>query len=173
MPEAYHDAHTGDEWYEAERRLITEDSPPLPPPLDKTRYLPVKLEPSGYCPVRAHPTDAGLDLKTPEMFHLPAHSFVKVDTGVHVAIPVGYFGLVFSKSGLMANGITSRGVIDSSYRGTIQVVLYNHSDVDRYFGAGDKISQLIIVPCITPEPYLVAELDSTERGEGGFGSTGR
>ena len=145
----------------------------LPPPIDHTRYLPVKLEPSGYIPVRAHPTDAGLDLKTPEMFHLPAHSFVKVDTGVRVAIPAGYFGLIFSKSGLMASGITSRGVIDPSYRGTIQVVLYNHSGEGRYFGAGDKISQLIIVPCITPDPYLVAELDSTERGEGGFGSTGK
>lgn len=140
---------------------------------DRTKYLPVQLDPSGYCPTRAHKTDAGLDLKTPIACRVPARSLLKVDTGVHIAIPDGYWGLVISKSGLMANGITSRGVIDSSYRGTIQVVLYNHSDEDKLFSAGDKISQLIILPCVTPEPYMVSTLDDTERGAGGFGSTGR
>lgn len=171
---SYPDSYTGDaSWYESEKKLLDEGVPKYNPLQDRTKYLPTKLDPSAYTPHRAHPTDAGIDLKTPMAFRLPANSHRKIDTGVHVAIPEGYWGLVISKSGLMVEGITSIGVIDSPYRGSIGVVLYNHTFEDKYFSAGDKISQLIILPCITPNIYIVPELDETSRGNGGFGSTGR
>ena len=90
-----------------------------------------------------------------------------------MAIPDGYVGLITSKSGLMLKGITSRGTIDSSYRGTIGAVLYNHSQEGYAVHAGDKVCQIVIVPIVLPEIEYVTGLDETDRGEGGFGSTGR
>lgn len=134
--------------------------------------LKVKLDDFAYEPVREHEDDAGLDLKTPVSFWLHPGEHVKIDTGVHVAIPKGYVGLITSKSKLMAQGITSRGTIDSGYTGSIQAVLYNHGKEGIPFEAGQKITQLVLLPCITPEIEYVTELDKTERGDGGFGSTG-
>lgn len=127
----------------------------------------------GLMPTRAHPTDAGLDLYTPHNVIVPAHESVIVDTEVAVEIPEGYVGLITSKSGLMAKGITSRGTIDSSYRGHIRAVLFNHGWKDYQFLRGEKITQLVIMPIITPELEIVTELSETERGTGGFGSTGK
>ena len=82
--------------------------------------------------------------------------------------------MITSKSGLMANeGITCRGTIDAGYTGSIKAVLFNHSQKDYIVEKGQKITQLVIQPIITPEPELVDSLDDTERGEGGFGSTGK
>jgi dUTP pyrophosphatase len=79
-----------------------------------------------------------------------------------------------SKSGLnVKHGITSEGVIDVGYTGSIRVKLYNHSDKPCELKAGDKVSQLVVMPILTPSFELVDELDETERGDGGFGSTGR
>lgn len=133
----------------------------------------IKLDPEALEPVRAHETDAGLDLKTPISFWLHPGEHKSIDTGVHVAIPEGCVGLITSKSGLMASGFTSRGTIDYGYTGSIKVVLYNHSGEGKLFNAGDKITQLVILPCITPKIEYVDELEETERGDGGFGSTGR
>ena len=134
--------------------------------------LQVTLDPGAYMPVRAHATDAGLDLKAMSLSRVPAHGFAKIDTGVHVAIPDGCVGLLLSKSGLMGKGLTCRGVIDSGYRGTIQAILFNHADADYWFDAGDKVTQLVIVPCLLASPELNFELDETPRGNDGFGSTG-
>ena len=125
-------------------------------------------------PVRAHPTDAGLDLRSPIKIIVRARSRVSINTGVHVQIPDGYAGVLVSKSGLMRNaGITCRGLIDSSYRGAICAVLFNHSDDDYVIERGDKITQLVILPCRLDEIEVVDELDETDRGTSGFGSTGR
>lgn len=125
-------------------------------------------------PQRAHPTDAGLDLFSPRRVVIRPGDWVKIDTGVHVAIPEGYVGLLTSKSGLMAKeGITSRGTIDSGYAGSIQAVLFNHSNKTYIVEKGQKITQLVIMPIITPELEQVASLEDTERGDGGFGSTGK
>ena len=135
--------------------------------------LKIMLDPGAIMPHRAHSADAGLDLYSPIRKVIPPNSFVKIDTGVHVAIPAGYVGMVTSKSGLMANnGITSRGTIDSGYSGSIQAVLFNHSGTTYIVEPGQKITQLVIMPIITPEPELVDSLEDTERGSGGFGSTG-
>jgi len=135
--------------------------------------LKVKLDAGAYEPVRAHATDAGLDLKSTRTFWLhPGHQEF-VDTGVHCEIPEGYVGLLTSKSGLMKKGLTTRGTIDSSYRGSIGVVVYNHSSEGIKIEAGQKITQMVLIPIITPIVEIVDELSETERGDGGFGSTGK
>lgn len=134
----------------------------------------IKLDPDATMPTRAHTTDAGLDLYAAENVRIWPHSWKAVETGVHVAIPKGYVGLLTSKSGLMRhNGLTCRGTIDSGYTGTIQAVMFNHSDVHVQIPKGNKVTQLVILPIITPELELVDELEETDRGDGGFGSTGR
>ena len=132
----------------------------------------IKLSDFAIMPERGHPTDAGLDLKTPVDVWIHPGEHVMIDTGVSVKIPDGCMGLLASKSGLMAKGLTSRGIIDNTYTGTIKVVLYNHGTEGYPFRRGEKISQLIVVPIIIPEIEIVDELEETERGVGGFGSTG-
>lgn len=134
----------------------------------------IKLDPGAYMPERAHPADAGLDLRSTEAHFIDGFGSITVDTGVHVEIPEGYVGMMKSKSGLnVKHGITSEGVIDAGYTGSIVVKLYNNSPNEYYINKGDKISQLVIMPIITPELELVSSLEETERGDNGFGSTGR
>lgn len=121
---------------------------------------------------RAHDTDAGLDLYAMETVVIAPWDFEKVDTGCHVAIPKNHVGLVTSKSSLMQEGITCRGTIDCGFTGSIKAVLFNHSDVPIQINRGQKITQLVILPIITPTPVVVDSLEETERGDGGFGSTG-
>lgn len=138
-----------------------------------TNKIKVMLDPGAKMPKRAHPNDAGLDLFAKENGRIPPCGSASFDTGVHMEIPVGYVGLLTSKSGLMSKEeVTSRGTIDSDYRGSIQAILFNHSHRYVHIKAGQKITQLVIIPIITPEPELADELDETERGCGGFGSTG-
>jgi dUTP pyrophosphatase len=135
----------------------------------------IMLDDGAFAPVRAHEDDAGLDLRTPIEVTVPARGSAVIDTGVHIAIPKGYVGFLKSKSGLnVRNGIVSEGVIDAGYTGSIVVKLYNHSDTAYTFKAGDKITQLVILPFYDdPRLELVNSLEKTERGNGGFGSSGR
>lgn len=134
----------------------------------------IQLGEQALMPVRAHDTDAGLDLLSPMETVIPAHGAVTVDTGVHIELPQNTAGFLKSKSGLnVKHGITSEGVIDVGYTGSIAVKLYNHSGIDYTVRRGDKISQLVVVKIATPELALVEKLADTERGNGGFGSTGR
>ena len=138
------------------------------------RFVGVKLDEGAKMPTRAHKTDAGYDLYARETQIVPARESAKFDTGVHIEIPTGYVGMLKSKSGLNVNhGITSEGVIDAGYTGSIVAKLYNNSGYDYTVNAGDKITQLVIMPILTPELLEVAELGDTDRGNGGFGSTGR
>ena len=134
----------------------------------------IVLDKGAKMPTRAHETDAGLDLYARETQIIPAMESAKFDTGVHIELPAGTVGMLKSKSGLNVNhGITSEGVIDAGYTGSICVKLYNHSGYDYKVHEGDKISQLVILPILTPDLELVDELEETERGNGGFGSTGK
>lgn len=134
----------------------------------------VKLDEKAIMPTRAHETDAGLDLYSPDSVTIEPRGSACIDTGVHIELPINTVGMVKSKSGLnVKHGIQSEGVIDVGYTGSIRVKLYNHSDKPYTVNAGDKISQLVILPILTPELELADELDETERGDGGFGSTGR
>lgn len=123
---------------------------------------------------RAHEWDAGLDLYAMEEQWVPGECGVEFNTGVHLEIPNGFVGLVKSRSGLhMKQHITTDGVVDAGYTGAIRVKLTNHSIMAYKVKKGDKIAQLVIVPCLIPELELVDSLDETERGDNGFGSTGR
>lgn len=134
----------------------------------------IKLDQGAVMPSRAHEHDAGLDLYAAETAYIAPHSWVAVSTGVHAEIPKGFVGLLTSKSGLMAkHGLTCRGTIDAGYTGTIKAVVFNHSDQVYKVTAGDKVTQMVILPIITPELELVDVLEQTERGSGGFGSTGK
>lgn len=134
----------------------------------------IKLDPGAFMPERAHPDDAGLDVRSPVDLLVPANGSAEVDTGVHVAIPHSAVGFLKSKSGLhFLHGITSEGVVDCGYTGSIRVKLVNHMDVPFHVYMGDKISQLVVLPVLLPELEQVDELPETERGGQGFGSTGR
>lgn len=132
------------------------------------------LDEGAYMPVRAHEPDAGADLFSPVAVTVYPGESVVIDTGVHMAIPYGYCGLLVSKSGLnVKHGILSTGLIDSSYTGSIRVKLYNHGHEAYTVKEGDKISQIVILPVLLCGFSQVESLDETERGDGGFGSTGR
>ena len=139
----------------------------------------VVLDPGAKLPTKAHAADAGFDLYAPEnmsSINLYSHDTAIIDTGVHMAIPSGYCGLIVAKSGLnMKQGITVTGLIDEGYTSTIRVKLYrDDSYADHYtIEPGDKIAQIMILPVPQFELEIVDALDKTERGDNGFGSTGR
>ena len=134
----------------------------------------VVLDNGAIMPTRAHATDAGYDLYAREQQIVPAQESACFDIGVHIAIPAGSVGFLKSKSGLnVKHGITSEGVIDAGYTGSIVVKLYNNSGFDYTVHKGDKISQIVLLPIFTPELEQVDKLEETERGAGGFGSSGK
>lgn len=134
----------------------------------------VKIDDGAYMPERAHDTDAGADIRTPKSFVLSGKSSAVVKTGVHVQLPHGTAGILKSKSGLNVNhDIIGEGVIDEGYSGEIVVKLYNLGHALHSFRAGDKIIQLLIVPVTYCGFAQADEVQGGERGDGGFGSTGR
>lgn len=134
----------------------------------------VKLDAGAYLPTRAHRQDAGLDLYSPYDVTIRPKERVTVDTGVHMEIPEGYVGLVKSKSGLMVNhGLTTDGVVDAGYTGSVRVTLFNHSYEPYLVLGGQKIGQIVILPCVLGDVEQVETLEETERGDNGFGSSGK
>lgn len=137
----------------------------------------VLIDPDCFLPESAHEQDAGYDLKTPKGFTVPVNGSATIDTGVHMMIPNGYAGVLISKSGLnVKHGLTSTGLIDAGYTGSIVVKLYNNGIAPASFARGEKISQIVIIPIAKPALHQVATLEqlgSSERGTGGFGSTGK
>lgn len=135
----------------------------------------IYVETGAHAPERAHKTDAGLDIKARDNQLVKAHGGALFHTGLHLQLPHGTAGLLVSKSGLNVNhGITSTGLIDEGYTGEIMVKLYNHSDENYLVHAGDKISQLVIIPVLYEDINLCDSLDeNTERGDKGFGSSGK
>ena len=129
-------------------------------------------------PSRAHPGDAGLDLHAAEAARLGPGERASVGTGIAVEIPEGHAGLVLPRSGLAARHgialVNAPGLIDSGYRGEIRVLLLN-TDRDEAFEIepGDRIAQLAVSPVADAEPLEVEELSESDRGGGGFGSSGR
>lgn len=130
--------------------------------------------PDGFEPSRAHASDAGIDLRARHGARIFKYKIAMVGTGVRVSIPHGYVGLLFARSSLckknlmLANGV---GVIDSGYTGEIMVPLVRTEYGDDV-REGERIAQLVIVPCALPKIVRVDEFANTERGAGGFGSTG-
>ena len=134
----------------------------------------VMLDEGAFAPTRAHEQDAGLDLYAMEDQVVPARESAVFDTGVHVELPFGCAGLLVSKSGLNVKfDITSTGLIDEGYTGSIKVKLYNHGGYDLTVRRGNKISQLVIFPVRYEPVRLAREINGGDRGNNGFGSTGR
>lgn len=134
----------------------------------------VELDEGAYMPVRAHEADAGYDLRAIGTQIVPARESATFHTGVHIELPKGTAGMLISKSGLnVLHDITSTGLIDEGYTGEIVVKLYNHGGYDYKVNQGDKISQLVFLPVLKPRLKQVHRLEATERGDDGFGSTGK
>lgn len=136
-----------------------------------------KLAPGAQLPSRAHEGDAGLDLRASEPATIGPGERAMVATGIAIAIPAGHAGLVLPRSGLAAKHgialVNAPGLIDSGYRGELRVLLLN-TDRERAFevSPGDRIAQLLVIPYAACTPREVDVLDETERGDGGFGSSG-
>jgi dUTP pyrophosphatase len=135
-----------------------------------------KLTPFATTPTRGTPDSAGLDLYAADTMTIPIHTCVKIPTDIAMEIPSGYFGGVYSRSGTatkrglrIAQGVA---IIDSDYRGNIIVPLFNDSDQPQIVERGERIAQLVVQPYLQINLNLVDELTETERGVGGFGSTG-
>lgn len=140
-----------------------------------TSSLQIKpLYPDSIIPTRAHDTDTGYDLYSHEAFEIEPLSSVTIGTGVAIKMPEGVSGMIMSRSGLNSKyNITSTGWIDPSYRGEIKVILRNHDTKRTFtFGKGSRISQLVLVKHDIPPINVVNDLDDTNRGCNGLGSTG-
>lgn len=132
------------------------------------------LDDGAKVPEKAHITDGGFDICTNEDGVVMGCSSRVFHTGVHVELPRGFCGLLVSKSGLnVKHGITTTGLIDFGYTGEILVNVYNNSPMPYASKAGDKISQLIVLPVPGIEMEEIKEFAESERGNCGFGSTGR
>jgi dUTP pyrophosphatase len=134
----------------------------------------MRLDAAAKLPTRGSLFAAGLDLYSIERVSLPAHGRALVRTGLSVAIPHGFYGRIAPRSGLaVKHGLdVLAGVIDSDYRGEIMCALVNHGDETFEIEAATRVAQLIIEAIATPEPVWSEDLSETQRGRGGFGSTG-
>ena len=135
----------------------------------------IKLDEGAKMPTKAHNTDAGFDLYTPHEVTVKAGGSATVFTGVHMIIPNGWCGLLVSKSGLNTKkDIQTTGLVDAHYTGQIFVKVQNHGSEDYHFNAGDKVTQIMLLPVPdTVTLNVIENLPCTERGSNGFGSSGR
>lgn len=149
-------------------------NPPKSEMQDQTLRV-VLMNESAQIPTRGSKYAAGYDLYASQDVSINRNSRAQVPTGIQLAIPFGYYGRIAPRSSLSAKQSidVGAGVIDSDYRGEIQVLLINNGSTTQSFKKGDRIAQLIIEKIITPDIEVVEALDSTERGTGGFGSTGK
>ncbi len=135
-----------------------------------------KMTPTARIPEYAHPTDSGMDLFADEDCVIPARGRYSVSTGIKVKLPPQTEGQVRSKSGLAVKFglqvLNAPGTIDNAYRGEIMVIVQNTSDTDYHVEKGQKIGQLVICPYYTCEIEEGKIENDTDRGTGGFGSTG-
>lgn len=135
-----------------------------------------KIHPDATLPSYAHASDAGMDVRSVEDVTVPAMGRVLVHTGLVMLLPPMYEAQVRPRSGLaLKHGITvlnTPGTIDSGYRGEVGVILANFGDSDFQVKKGDKVAQIVVAPVVHAEIEAASEIDETDRGAGGFGSTG-
>jgi len=137
-----------------------------------------RLKDNAVIPTRGSEYSAGYDLYSTQNEWIQPHETVLIDTGWAMEIPRGHFGAIFARSGLATKqGLRPAncvGVIDSDYRGPVKVAVHNDSTMARYVGEGDRIAQLVILDYYAITQFEeVDDLENTDRGEGGFGSTGQ
>ena len=136
-----------------------------------------KLDERAILPTRGSTAAAGLDLYALDGVTVGVGETVLVHTGIALAIPEGYAGFIYARSGIATKrGLAPAnkvGVIDADYRGEIMVALHNHSMTEQTVDAGERVAQLVVAPFLSVELTVVEALDETERASGGFGSTGK
>lgn len=137
-----------------------------------------RLRPDAVLPTRAHPGDAGLDLRAVEGVTLQPGERASVPTGLSVQLPEGHAGLVLPRSGLAARHgvalVNAPGLVDAGYRGELEILLLNTDRAQPVtIAPGDRVAQLVVVAVANPEPVEADELETSARGAGGFGSSGR
>ena len=136
-----------------------------------------RIHPEAVLPAYAHPSDAGMDVRSVADLVIPAGGHALVPTGLVAIIPPMYEIQVRPRSGLaLKHGVTvlnTPGTIDSGYRGEIGVILANFGDKEFSVSKGDKVAQLVFAPVVQPEIEETDTIDETDRGAGGFGSTGK
>ena len=136
----------------------------------------LRLDPELPMPTRAHVDDAGIDLHARTTTTLEPGEWAMIPTGVAVAIPTGHVGLVAPRSGLAARHgmsvVNGPGVVDAGYRGEVNAILINHGIDSVTLCRGDRVAQMVVVPVSTLETVEVEQLPDTDRGQGGFGSSG-
>lgn len=134
----------------------------------------VQLDEGAHLPVRFYPTDAGADIMCVESFTVPARSSRVINTGVHVEIPENTVMMLKAKSGLNVKArLLTDGTIDEGYTGPIKVCVYNHGDYPYTFRAGQAVTQMVLLPVLYPKFVEIDEIRGGERGDRGFGSTGK
>lgn len=132
-----------------------------------------KLHADAKLPVRAHETDSGADLFALEYTEIGPRSSAKVRTGIAVELPEGTSGCIWGKSSVESKGVkVMAGLVDAPYRGEIIICMYNLTDRPFVFEKGQKVAQLVVLPTLYPAFEEADELSDTQRGKGGFGSTG-
>lgn len=143
--------------------------------MSKSKLLFVKLTENGYPPERATTFSAGYDLKSAYDYVVQKKGKILIKTDIAIQLPTGCYGRIASRSGLALNSsiCVQAGVIDPDYRGNIRVLLFNFSDTDFFITKGDKIAQLICEVILLPDVVESKSLDDTDRGDKGFGSTGK
>ena len=133
-----------------------------------------RLHEKAILPTRTHADDAGMDLYCLENFEIKPGNGLVARTGIAMALPAGFVGMVVDRSSMAKRGLkTAGGIIDAGYRGEIHIILRNLSNESQYIDAGSRIAQLMVVPIVTPVIKEVSELDETARGSKGFGSSGK
>lgn len=135
-----------------------------------------KLDERAVIPTRGSAEAAGVDLYALDTVTVPAGETVIVHTGIAIAIPSGYAGLIYARSGMATKRALAPankvGVIDADYRGEIMVALHNHGKKEEKIDSGERVAQLVVTPFLPVEFTECENLDETVRGTGGFGSTG-
>ena len=135
-----------------------------------------KSDPAAILPAYAHPGDAGLDLSSCELVEIAPGTSAMVRTGIAIALPPGTEGQVRPRSGLAAKYavtvLNTPGTVDEGYRGEVRVILINHGTEVFRVEPGMRIAQLVVCPVLRVDTELVPSLEDTDRGAGGFGSTG-
>ena len=133
----------------------------------------ITLDPGAYPPKRAHLTDAGLDIFSPVDAVIPGNETVVLETGVHVEMPPCTFGLITARSSWERHGVIINSKVDEGYTGAIRIIATNTSPNELRVKRGERIAQLITCYCSYAPVEIIEALPETERGNDGFGSTGR
>ena len=134
-----------------------------------------KLNPAAVIPTKAHPTDAGFDLVASKTTTIPANGRALIPTDIAMAIPEGYYGMVVGRSGnTIKRGLVGMtGVVDAGYRNGIGIMAFNLTNEDITVKQGERAGQIVLTPILQCELDEVDALDDTDRGTGGYGSTGK